>query len=221
MILSSVCSCWAFSCRAEVTQPATIVIISHVAEEFSCIIIAVSGAHCRAVTILICTEPSHWAAIPRPSVAVDLAGIIVAHGGAGAPAILAIISSSDCHWNASSWHFTSSRGVSSSSTHHFIRSTLYTSYWRANRGASGFHRHAVIHHWATVVEFTWADHVSFTACHWAATPTFSSIVSSHATFIWDAVAWHLTPFRIVSSMTIQFFFPVAFWPDYLRATVNQ
>jgi len=208
--LSSVCSCWAFFCRAEVTHPASIIICSHVAVMLSGIIIAVSAAHCRAVSIWPCAVSSHRAAIVESSVAVHLSGSIIAHGWAATIASLTISSISHCHWNTMPWHFTAVC-VKSSSTHHFISRTIYTSGRRANCGTSSVCRHAVIPHLATVVELTWADHFSFTAHHWAAIPTFSSIVSSHTIFIWEAIAWHLTPSGIESSPTIQLFFIVAFW----------
>jgi len=219
--LSSICSCWAFFCRAEVTQPASVIICSHVAVEFSGVVIAVSAAHCRAVSIWPCTVSSHRAAIVESSVAVHLSGIIIAHGGAATPACLTISSISHCHWNTMTWHFTACCGVNSSSTHHFISATLNTSGRRANCGTSSVCRHAVISHLATVVEFTWTDHFGFTAHHWAAIPTFSSISSIHTIFIREAKAWHFTPIGIESSPTRYLFFVVAFWPRHFRATVSQ
>jgi len=219
--LSSVCSCWAFFCRAEVAHPASIIICSHVAVMLSGIIIAVSAAHCRAVSIWPCAVSSHRAAIVESSVAVHLSGSIVAHGGAATPARVAISSISHCTWNTMPWHFTACCGVNSSSTHHFISATLYASGWRANCGASNVRRSAEISHWAAVVGLSWADHFSFTAHHWAGTPTISSIISSHTIFIWEAIVWHLTPLGIESSPTRQLFFPVAFGPHLFWTTVSQ
>merc|ERR1712158_131730 len=198
--LSSVCSCWAFFCRAEVAHPASIIICSHVAVEFSGIVIAMSAAHCRAVSIWPGTVSCHRAAIVESSVAVHLSGIIIAHSGAATPASLTISSISHCHRNTMPWHFTAVC-VKSSSTHHFISATLYASGWRANCGASNARRSAEISHGATVVGLSWADHFILTAHHWAGTPTISSIVSSHTIFIWEAIVWHLTPLSIESSPT--------------------
>merc|ERR1712088_380653 len=76
-------------------------------------------------------------------------------------------------------------------------------------------------HRAAVVGFSWADHFSLTAHHWAGTPTISSIISSHTIFIREAIVWHLTPLGIESSPTRQLFFPVAFGPHLFWTTVSQ
>merc|ERR1712158_132564 len=58
--LSSVCSCWAFFCRAEVAHPASIIICSHVAVMLSGIIIARGWAATIASLTISSISHCHW-----------------------------------------------------------------------------------------------------------------------------------------------------------------
>jgi len=187
------CSCVATSSWAIVAHRASILIHSMIAPHFSCIIIAVSVANCRAIAIRICTVPSVPATLVESTIAIDLSFIRVACSRAHIPAILSIISFSTFHGHAMLWHLTAI-GVKSSSTQHLIRVTSHMLCWRANHGA--FHCAMVAHPTSVIIHAIIAH---FLACIVIAV----SAADRRTITPWRrTVATHPTIIRVISAVAV-------------------